>query len=70
MLFGPRIRVLRKKRGMTQEELAKAAGLGTSTIRDYEHDRREPALSSAFSLADALDVKVDSLRHKEEGDPP
>ena len=36
MTFGEKLRKYRLQKKMTQEELGKAAGLGTNTIRNYE----------------------------------
>lgn len=40
MTTGSRIRALRRSRGMTQRQLAEAAGCTDAAIRNYEADRR------------------------------
>lgn len=40
MTMGNRIRTLRESRGMTQRQLAEAAGCTDAAIRNYEADRR------------------------------
>lgn len=40
-LSGEIVKQIRKSKGLTQEEFAKALGVGKSTIRDWEHDRHE-----------------------------
>ncbi|MER7182986.1 AAA family ATPase [Streptomyces hyaluromycini] len=60
MTFGEMLRELRRTAGLTQEELAEAAGLAARSIRDLERGRRKrpqrrtvELLVSALGLADA-----------------
>lgn len=62
MSFASKLRELRTETGLTQEALARAAGLSLGVIRDYEQGNREPSLRSAFKLAAALGVAVDVFR--------
>ena len=51
------ITILRQQRGMTQEDLAKAAGTTTKTIRSYETDGNERwDIPTLQKIAAALDV--------------
>lgn len=54
------IRELRKARGWTQEELAHAAGLPSSTIRRLENGGT-PQLTTAAKIAAALGVTLAEL---------
>jgi len=54
--FAERLKQLREKAGLTQAGLAQRSGLSLGIVRDYEQERKEPALRSAFKLADALGV--------------
>ena len=56
--IGARIRDCRSRAGLSQKEAASTAGVSLSTLRNWENDRREPLLSSAGRLADALGVSV------------
>ena len=62
MSFANKLRELQTESGLTQDALARAAGLSLGVIRDYEQGNREPLLRSAFKLAAALGVVVDVFR--------
>jgi DNA-binding SARP family transcriptional activator/tetratricopeptide (TPR) repeat protein/DNA-binding XRE family transcriptional regulator len=54
---GDRLRLLRLQAGLTQPQLAKAAGLSVRALRDIEQGRvSKPHPASLRSLADALDL--------------
>ena len=55
------IRILRKKRKLTQEALAELAGVTRQTIAKWESGESVPDLSLAGQLAAALDVTLDEL---------
>lgn len=59
-----RIRQLRKFKGMTQEQLAKEAGLSVMSIRRYEAMERVPNNENLQRIADALGTTIIDL------DPP
>jgi transcriptional regulator with XRE-family HTH domain len=61
MSFGERLKAAREQLGWTQPGLADRSGVPVGTIRDYEQGRREPLLSTAQKLADALGVTLDEL---------
>jgi len=54
--LGQRVARLRTDRGLTQKQLADAAGLGQSTIAGMEKDARDKAPSSLIEIAHALGV--------------
>ena len=56
-----RIRELRKSSKLSQEELAKLCNVTRQTINAIENDKYDPTLHLAFSIASALDTKVDEL---------
>lgn len=56
-----RIKKLRKRSGISQEELAKLCGVSRQTINAIENDKYDPSLSLAFGLAKTLGVTVDEL---------
>ena len=56
-----RIRVLRKEKGISQEDLAKRCGVSRQTVNAIENNKYDPTLSLAFRLADALGTTVDAL---------
>ena len=53
---GQRLRELRRTRGLTQGELARAARLGQATLSNYEVGRRDILLDMAERVAEALEV--------------
>jgi transcriptional regulator with XRE-family HTH domain len=56
-----RLKTLRERRGMTQEQLAKKSGVGRSHLARLETGRQDPTLSTIEKLAKALGVKVGRL---------
>ena len=59
--IGQRIKEYRKKRGMTQEELAEAMFTRKSTISDYENDKIDFKISVLRELARVLGTSVTYL---------
>ncbi len=59
--FTVRLKALRIKRGMSQEALAKKAGISRGYLLRLEAGRQDPSLSTLTSLAKALKVKVGEL---------
>jgi transcriptional regulator with XRE-family HTH domain len=59
--FGERVRALRLKRGLTQEQLAEAAHLNSVQVSHIERGANEPKLTTILRLAGALGVKVGKL---------
>jgi transcriptional regulator with XRE-family HTH domain len=69
MAFKDRLRRLRAAAGMTQQELATAAGLAVSAVAQMEAGKiGDPKLSTLKSLAKALGVGLLDLA--ENGDEP
>jgi transcriptional regulator with XRE-family HTH domain len=56
-----RIKSLRERRGMTQEQLAEKAGVSRTYLARLETARQDPTLSTLEKLAKALGVKVGTL---------
>jgi transcriptional regulator with XRE-family HTH domain len=59
--FAGRLRELRLAKGMSREQLAKAAALSPNGIRDLEQGVRQPALPTLIALCQALGEPCDSL---------
>ena len=55
------IRIVRKKRGMTLEQLASKAGLSSSQINDVENGRHHATVPFICELALALRVPAEVL---------
>ncbi len=56
-----RIRLLRKEKDISQEELAKKCGVTRQTINAIENNKYDPTLALAFKLSKVLGVTVDEL---------
>ena len=56
-----RLVMLRKHAGLSQRALADKAGITASALSMIEAGDREPKLSTAFALADALNTTVDDI---------
>lgn len=61
MTLGEKIKLLRKQKGLTQNELGKLCGMADSAIRRYESGRGNPKLETLKKIATNLDVSVDFL---------
>ncbi|MEY2808135.1 MAG: helix-turn-helix transcriptional regulator [Planctomycetia bacterium] len=51
----------REARGMSQSDLAKAAGVSRQSIHALERGAHEPRLSLAYRVADALGATLESV---------
>ncbi len=60
-LFGDRLRILRKEKRMTQEELAKKFNTGKASISNYENNLRLPDANTISGYADFFGVSVDYI---------
>lgn len=60
-IFGKRLRQLRTSKGLTQEQLAEAAGITATYTSDLERGEKVPSLSIVLRLARAFDIPVAEL---------
>lgn len=67
--IGSRIKQLRNKRGMTQQELGDKLGVRNNTISAYERGSASPDSDALFLLSEIFEVKIDDffppIRYKE-----
>ncbi len=61
MSFGQRLLEARKKKGISQEYLAKQLGTKGPAIGRYERDEMKPSIETAAKMAIILDVSLDWL---------
>jgi len=61
MNFGQVLRQLRESKELTQEELARRAGLNYMEISHYEAGRRKPGLDNILKLCDGLGCTPNQL---------
>lgn len=59
--LGDKIKYYRKKRGYTQETLAKMTGFSKMSIRRYETGERQPRYGAVQEIANALDCPIKML---------
>lgn len=67
-IFASNVKKLRKKRGLSQTDLASALSVSTSSISMYERAEREPSLKMLVSLAEYFGVTIDSLFKEDENE--
>src|SRR6266699_2332734 len=65
VLFGQRLRHIRRSRGLTLTELGERVGRAPSVLSLLENGRREPKLSLIEAIATALGVSSDELMRRE-----
>ena len=56
-----RIREIRKRRGITQKQLADALQVTESAVSHWEKGRRDPDLETLLKIGEVLECSVDSL---------
>jgi transcriptional regulator with XRE-family HTH domain len=61
LYIGDRLRDLRKRKLLTQEQLADCSGVGIATIVRVERNQVEPRGSTIRKLAEALNVEPEEL---------
>ena len=59
--LGEGVKTARRKRFMTQAQLAKAAGISQRTLVNIETNKVEPHFSTILKLADALSIDPSKL---------
>ena len=57
--IGHKIRILRKTRGLTQEQLAEKLNVKRATISNYEIGRRSPHIKELEAISEALGVNLE-----------
>jgi transcriptional regulator with XRE-family HTH domain len=55
---GRLIREIRNERGLSQAELARAAGLTRSVVNAYEHGRRQPGVDALARIAESTGMRL------------
>ena len=58
MEIGERIKLLRKKAGLTQKELGELLNVSAAMIAQYENNLRNPKFETLDKIANALNVDV------------
>jgi len=66
---GDRIREIRERRRMTQDDLAEAAGLSKGFVSDVENNKRNIGSQGLLKIANALGASIDYLLRGETKGP-
>lgn len=56
-----KLKMMRKRKGFTQQQLADKLGVTRSTISNYEIGRRRPSVSEIIKLTEIFGVNLDFL---------
>ena len=66
ILIAQRIKDLMKSEKLTQMQLARALGVGQSSVSDWINAKSEPSIENLWKHADFFDVSVDYLIGRKE----
>jgi transcriptional regulator with XRE-family HTH domain len=66
----PPLRALRRLRGMTQEDLARAAGVSVGTISRLEQGQRPPRPHTMREIARVLGVRITDVDEFRDAESP
>ena len=61
MKFCDRLRVLRKERGLTQDQLAEKTNISQTAISNWEAGNRSPSVEYVITLAKFFSVSLDYM---------
>ena len=61
-IFAERIKEERKRRKLTQEDIAAQLGITRSAYTLYETGKTQPSLETAVKLADIFQISLDYLK--------
>ncbi|MBI1191875.1 MAG: helix-turn-helix domain-containing protein [Bacteroidetes bacterium] len=61
LIFGLKVRELRKQKGLSFAELSQASGLSVSYLNEIERGKKYPKADKILALSEALEVSYDNL---------
>lgn len=64
--IGERIKVMRKRKGLTQADMKSLAGISSGNLSDIENNKSLPSSSALISLSRELEVSIDWILTGEE----
>ena len=65
--LGEAIRMARRRKGLTQEELAERLDITPAHLKHIESERRNPSVPLLFQMMELLDFSVDALVFQDRG---
>ena len=60
-IVGETIMEMRRRKGISQDEISKAADIGRTHISAIECGKRKPTMETLYRLARAMDVKMSDI---------
>ncbi len=60
-MIGARIKDIRNKQGITQEQLSERVGINTKYLSSIERGKENPTLNTLLKLTQSLDVNLDEM---------
>ncbi|MBN1364243.1 MAG: helix-turn-helix transcriptional regulator [Syntrophaceae bacterium] len=66
MIIADKIKLLRKKKKLSQEQLAEAVGINAAHLSRLENDKYQPSMPVLKKMAEVLEVTVDYLLSEED----
>lgn len=61
MIFGQRLRELRKLKGLSQEQVGKELGFSARAYSHYENGERDPSIDTLIKMCRFFEVTADYL---------
>lgn len=61
MAFTEKLKALRLKHKLTQEELGEKLCLSRTSISNYEHGKFEPDINTIIAISDLFKISIDEL---------
>lgn len=61
MLLGTRISMLRKAKGLSQQELASLTGISQTYISKVEKNKRQPTIGKVILISKALGTTIEEI---------
>lgn len=69
-MFDDRLKSVRMKSGLTQQQVADDLGIPYTTYRNYEYNLREPPIQIAIDICNYFHISLNYLCGFEEGEIP
>ncbi|WP_089967922.1 helix-turn-helix domain-containing protein [Lihuaxuella thermophila] len=66
MVFGEKLKTERKKKGWSQDELAKKLFVSRQSVSKWENGQNYPSIEIIIKLSDLFDVTIDELLRSDE----
>lgn len=61
MYFGKNIKLMRKRKGRTQDEIARVLNMKRSTLSGYENGVAQPSIDNLIRISDYFNISIDTL---------